>query len=229
MQKSQSVALTATFAALHVVLFLPEGPWRSFVIYLLPIEGIVLGPRIGFSSALLGSVIARLIKPSEWWMFGIVAEPLGVVTAGLLAKQRWKEATAIYGVMLGAYFIHPYGRMLPLWTVLDLLIAFALIFPVSRIGKWVWEERIHRFMLALILVAFVSTVADSMTRVFLLVPAGIYSFFGFSYEFLAYTWFIPGAAASYIEDLLVVVVTFVVGVPLLISLRKALHLTQPMS
>jgi hypothetical protein len=230
LRKTQKITLTAVFAALHAVLFLPEGPWRSFTIYLMPIEGVVLGPTIGFSAALLGSTIARLIKPSIWWMFGIVAEPLGVFVAALLVKGKWKEITAIYGFMLSAYFIHPYGRMLPLWTILDLLIAFALIYPVSKIGKWVWEERRKRFLVSLILIAFVSTVVDSMTRVFLLVPGGLYQFFDIpSVEALAIGWFIPGAVGSYIEDLLVSVVTLIAGVPLLISLRKILHLNESLS
>ena len=229
LQKTQKTALIAVFAALHAVLFLPEGPWRSFVIYLIPIEGIVLGPTIGFSAALLGSIIARLIKPSMWWMFGIIAEPIGVITAGFLAKGKWKEVTVIYGFMLSAYFIHPYGRILPYWTILDLLMAFILIYPVSKIGKWIWEKHAERLPIALILIAFISTVADSMTRVFLLVPGGLYQYFGLSYEALAYEWFIPGAVGSYIEDLLVSIATLIAGVPLLMSLRKILHLNNPLS
>lgn len=228
--KSQRIALIAVFAAFHAVLFLPEGPWRSFTIYLMPIEGVVLGPIIGFSAALLGSTIARLIKPSVWWMFGIVAEPLGVMVAGFLAKGRWKETTAIYGIMLATYFVHPYGRILPLWTILDLLVAFALIYPVSKMGKWIWENNAERFMAALLLIAFVSTVADSMTRVFLLVPGGLYQLLGFSSsEGLANYLFIPGAIGSYIEDLLVSIVTLIAGAPLLMSLRKILHLYRPLS
>lgn len=229
LQKTQKVALVAVFAALHAILFLPDGPWRSFAIYLMPIEGIVLGPEIGFFSALLGSFVARLIKPSMWWMFGIVAEPIGVSVAGFLAKGKWKQVTSMYGIMLAAYFIHPYGRMLPLWTVLDLIVALALIYPTAKIGKWLWEKRQERLAVALVLVAFVSTVADSMTRVFLLVPGGLYQFFGFDYDALAYGWFIPGAVGSYIEDLLVSIVTFVAGVSLLLALRRILHLNKPLS
>lgn len=229
LQKTQKIALTAVFAALHAVLFLPEGPWRSFVIYLMPIEGIVLGPSIGFASALIGSGIARLIKPNIWWMFGLVAEPIGVAAAGLLAKGKWKEIQLVYGVMLGAYFLHPYGRMLPLWTVLDLLVAFVMVYPTSKVGLWVWTEHAKKFTVALMLIAFVSTVADSMTRVFLLVPCRLYEFFGLSYESLAYEWFIPGAAGSYIEDCLVSIVTLFGGVPLLLSLKKILHLTKSLS
>ncbi|MEM3550088.1 MAG: hypothetical protein QXN87_08045 [Candidatus Bathyarchaeia archaeon] len=229
LQRTQKVALTSVFAAFHAVLFLPEGPWRSFVIYLMPVEGIVLGPSIGFFSALVGSIIARLVKPNIWWMFGLAAEPLGVMAAGFLARGRWREAALAYGIMLCAYFIHPFGRMLPLWTVLDLILAFALIYPVSKVGRWVWEGNAARLTLALVLIAFVSTAADSMTRVFLLVPCSLYEIFGLSYYSLAYEWFIPGAVASYIEDLLVSVLTFVVGAPLTVSLKKALGLTSPLS
>ncbi|MEM3784083.1 MAG: hypothetical protein QXY88_03510, partial [Candidatus Bathyarchaeia archaeon] len=216
------------FAALHAVLYLPEGPWRSFVIYLMPIEGIVLGPSIGFVAALIGSGIARLIKPSIWWMFGLIAEPIGVAAAGLLAKGRWKEIQLVYGVMLSAYFLHPYGRMLPLWTVLDLLVAFIIVYPVSKTGKWVWMEKAEKFAVALLLIAFVSTVADSMTRVFLLVPCHLYEYFGLSYDALA-ELFIFGAAGSYIEDCLVSIVTFFAGVPLLLSLKRILNFTKPLS
>ena len=233
MRKTQKVALIAVFASLHAVLFFPEGPWRSFVIYLMPIEGIVLGPVAGFFSALLGSTVARLIKPSVWWMFGIVAEPLGVMGAGLLAKQRWKELIVIYGVMLAAYFVHPYGKMLPIWTVLDLIIAFLLIYPTARMGKALWGNRTYMFPAALLLVAFVSTVADSMTRVFLLVPVGLYKPFvpeGVQdFDFLANWWFIPTAVLSYIEDLMVVVATLLAGIPLLLSLRRILRLEKPLT
>lgn len=229
MRATQKIALTAVFAALHAVLYLPEGPWRSFVIYLMPIEGIVLGPSVGFVSALIGSGIARLIKPSIWWLFGLIAEPIGVAAAGLLAKGKWKEVQLVYGVMLGAYFLHPYGRMLPLWTVLDLLVAFAIVYPTSKIGKWVWIGQAKKFSTALLLIAFVSTVADSMTRVFLLVPCKYYEVLELPYEVLAYEWFIPGAVGSYIEDCLVSIATLIAGVPLMLSLKKLLSLTQPLS
>ncbi|MEM3642035.1 MAG: hypothetical protein QXH37_08960 [Candidatus Bathyarchaeia archaeon] len=116
-----------------------------------------------------------------------------------------------------------------MWTVLDLLVAFAIVYPVSKIGLWVWMEHAGRLTVALMLIAFASTVADSMTRVFLLVPCRYYEFLGFSYDVLAYEWFIPGAVGSYIEDCVVSVVTLFAGAPLLLSLKKTLSLTNPLS
>ena len=60
---------------------------------------------------------------------------------------------------------------------------------------------------------------DSLTRVFLLVPIGLYNFFGWSPEGV-YGVFVEGAVVSYVEDALVVAIAILVGVPLVIALRK---------
>jgi len=226
---TKNVAFVGVFAALHVILyFMSFGLWRNWAIYLAPIEGIVLGPWAGFSAALIGSVVARAIKPIDVWMFGIVAEPLGVLAAGFLAKGRWRPVIAVYAVMLTAYFIHPFGRWLPLWTILDILLAFVLIYPVAKMSKNLFEENVKRLPISLVLVSFIGTVTDALTRVFLLIPAGFYMFFGWPPE-VVYSIFVMGAVDSYIEDVLVVIVSLVVGVPLLLALRRILGLKHPLS
>jgi len=71
-------------------------------------------------------------------------------------------------------------------------------------------------------------VMDSLTRVFLLIPVGLYTLFGWRFE-AVYLVFVAGAIDSYIEDLLVVVVSFLVGAPLLIALRKIPGFKYPLS
>lgn len=226
---TKKVAFVGVFAALHVILyFMSFGLWRNWAIYLEPIEGIILGPWAGFSAALIGSIVARAIKPIDFWMFGIVAEPMGVLACGLLAKGRWKPVIAIYAFMLTAYFVHPFGTWLPLWTILDILFAFALIYPVAKMSRSLFEENVKRLPISLILVSFVGTVTDALTRVFLLIPAGLYMFFGWPPEGV-YFVFVTGAVDSYVEDVLVVVVSLLVGVPLLVALRRILNLKQPLS
>lgn len=227
-RKSLKIGSIAIFAALHSALYLPPGPWRSWAVYLEPIEGIVLGPIAGFFAALIGSSIARMIKPDEFWMFGIIAEPVGVMVSGFLAKGRWKPVMAIYGAMILAFFMHPYGRMLPLWTVMDILFAFIIIYPVARITKHVYQSDVTHLSEAVVSISFIGTVADSLTRVFLLVPAGLYRLFFSSFESLSGV-FIMGAAGSYIEDLIVVIVSVSVGVPLLVALRKVPGFDYPLT
>ncbi|MGB9676263.1 MAG: hypothetical protein ACPL0C_03650 [Candidatus Bathyarchaeales archaeon] len=201
------------------------GLWRNWGIYLESIEGIILGSKLGFTAALIGSAIARMIRPDEFWMFGIIAEPISVLVAGSLAKTKWKPVLGLYAVALSAYFIHPYGNPfgqgLPLWTILDVLFAFLLIYPAAKFGGKLFNMNFKRLPIKLTLVSFVCIATDSLIRIFLLIPCGLYNLFTYfsTFESLS-TIFVEAAAASYIEDLIVVIVSFTVGVPLLISLLK---------
>jgi len=226
---SKKVALISVFAAVHAALYLPSFlPWRSWSIYLEPIEGVILGPWIGFASALVGSLAARAVRPTELWLFGVVAEPLGVMACGFLAKRQWKPLLAVYVLMLGAYFAHPFGRWFPLWTILDVLIAMVLIYPVTVISKKLFKENSRSLFYTVPLIAFIGTVTDSLARIFLLVPVGMYAVLGWPAE-TVYNSFIFGAAGSYIEDVSVVAVSLIIGAPMIAALKKALALKQPLS
>ncbi|MGB9777804.1 MAG: hypothetical protein ACPLW8_00200 [Candidatus Bathyarchaeales archaeon] len=224
MRKSLQLSLASVFAALHAVLyFVSFGLWRNWGIYLESIEGIILGPKVGFIAALIGSSIARMIKPDDFWMFGIIAEPISVIVAGLLAKTKWKPVLGLYAITLSAYFIHPYGNPfgqgLPLWTILDVIFAFLLIYPAAKFGGNLFDMNFKRLPIKLVLIAFVCIATDSLVRVFLLIPCGLHGLFFQDFGTL-YTVFVEAAVYSYIEDLIVVLVSFVVGVPLLISASK---------
>jgi len=230
MKKSLKVWFVAVFAAFHAILYFLSPPilWRSWAIYLEPIEGIILGPEAGFYTALIGSIVGRTIKPTDptLLIFGVIAEPLGVLICALLVRGKWRSAMPIYVVMLAAYFIHPFGRSLPLWTVLDTLLAFFLIYPAGKIGKWVFKGDFWRLSVSLILVSFICIATDALVRVFLLVPGGLYMLFTSSPDGV-YAMFVLGAIDSYIEDALVVLVSFVVGVPLVLALRKIPNIEFP--
>jgi len=226
MSKALKTGIVAVFAALHATLYLlPFPSWRNWAIFLLPIEGIILGPSAGFLAAFIGSGLGRIfgiiLKPDYFWMFGIVAEPLGVLAAGFLAKGKWKPVMAIYLAMFGAYFIHPlyFGQMLPMWTVVDIPIALILIYPAAKFGKFIYEKNSLHLTLASALIFFVGTMADSLTRVFLFIPARLYQLFGLSFEAL-FDIFVIGAIQSFVEDGLAIIMSIVIGVPLIIALRK---------
>lgn len=226
---SRTVSLIGVFASLHAVLYLTSfGLWRSWSIYLEPLEGLILGPWAGFLAALIGSIVARTIKPTSLWMFGVIAEPLGVLACGLIAKNKWKPLVLIYAVMLGAYFAHPLGRELPLWTIVDILAAFVLIIPVTVVSRNLFERPSERLPFITSLVAFIGTVTDSLTRVFLLIPAGFYLILGWPVEVVRVA-FIMGAADSYIEDILVIVVTLIIGGPIVAALRRIPGMKYPLS
>ncbi|MBS7632272.1 hypothetical protein KEJ15_01430 [Candidatus Bathyarchaeota archaeon] len=220
MRRSHQLSLTAVFAALHAVLyFVSFGMWRNWAIYIAPIEGIILGPNLGFLAALIGSSVARMARPIDFWMFGIIAEPVSVMMAGHLARGRWMPVLLVYAVMLLSYFAHPYGFALPSWTVLDILVALFLIYPAAKLSKSLFREEFGRLAVALVVLSFICVASDSLVRVFLLVPCGLHSLFFPDFEAVSAV-FVEGAALSYVEDGVVVLVSLIAGVPLLKGILK---------
>lgn len=226
---ARKAALIGVFASLHIILYLIPMPlWRNWAILIEPIMGVILGPWVSYLAALIGSTVARVISPTELWMFGIFAEPLGALAAGFLAKGNWRPILAIYVVMLLAYFIHPLGRQLPLWPILDILLALALIYPAAKISRKLSEDSIKHLTMPLILIAFVSIAMDALARIFLFIPAGLYSIFGLTNE-AVYIVFVTEAINSFIEDALAIITASIIGPPILTAIRKASWLRIPLS
>lgn len=220
MRKSVRIALISIFGALHAVLYLISfGLWRNWAIYLAPIEGIILGPSAGFLAAFLGSSIPRIALLDPLFIFGIVAEPVSVLSAGLLSRGKWKPVLAIYAILLFAYFLHPFGRQLPLWTIIDVLAALFIIYPAARFGKSLFSKDVKLMSIAFILLSFVCTATDALARIFLLIPLGLHVLVFPSFSVLQ-TVFIGSALSSYIEDGIVMLVSLTVGVPILIATSK---------
>jgi len=104
-----------------------------------------------------------------------------------------------------------------------------LIYPTAKVGKFVYEKNFLSLTLASALIFFVGTVTDSLARVFLLVPARLYEFFGWSFEVLRDYVFVPGAALSFIEDGLAIIMSILIGVPLIVALRKVPAFEYPLT
>lgn len=226
---TKALSLVGVFAGLHAALYLMSFElWRNWAIYLEPIEGIIFGPWAGFLVAFIGSVIGRAIKPIDFWMFGVIAEPLGVLAAGFLARGEWKPVAAVYAIMLVAYFLHPFGRWFPLWTVLDVLLAFPLIYPTSKLSDRLFKSDVKILLIPLISVSFISAVTDSLVRIFLFIPVGLYNLFALTPEIVYYI-FVSGAVYSYFEDALVIAASLLAGVPILTKFKKLLKLEAPLT
>ena len=228
---AKTVAFIGVFAAFHATLYLISPPvlWRNWAIYLSPIEGMVLGPWAGFTAALIGSTVGRVVLPSPLWMFGIIAEPLSVMTAGFLTRGKWQPVITLYAVMFAAYFISPLGQSLPLWPMLDTFAAACLVYPAAKLSKNLFNENVWLLPVSLVIVSFTTVATDGLTRVFLFIPAGLYgSVLGLSPAATAVA-FVAGGIDSFIEDALVVVITLIVGIPVLIALRNVMNIRKPLS
>jgi hypothetical protein len=220
MRKSVRIALISIFGALHAVLYLISfGLWRNLAIYLAPIEGIILGPGAGFLAAFLGSSIPRIAMLDPLFIFGIVAEPVSVLSVGWLSRGKWKPVLAIYAAMLSAYFLHPLGRQLPLWTIIDILVALFIIYPAAKLSKYLFGKNVKRLSIAFVSLAFICTATDALARIFLLIPIGLHVLVFPDFNVLQ-TVFIGSALSSYVEDAIVILVSLFAGVPMLIATSK---------
>lgn len=85
-----------------------------------------------------------------------------------------------------------------------------------------------KLTVAVIFIAFVSTVTDSLTRVFLLVPVGLHQLFFPKFETLYYI-FVTYAAISYVEDVIITITALIISVPTLLVLEKGKIIPWPLS
>ena len=226
MPKAVLPAATAIFAALHAALASFPGPlFRSWMFFIMPLEGIVLGPGPGAIAAMIGGSIG-CVNRGEAIILPIVAlaEPMGAACAGLAFKGRWREVAAIYAMMLIAYFAHPLGRALPAWCLWDIYLAAGAILPACLVSKRLSAEgslRSSILSLAIALSAFVGVEADVLTRIFMLIP-------GFFYVFLVpepvietlTAWWVMGAMTTPIEALLCMAFSAWIGPAILVALEQ---------
>jgi predicted membrane protein len=222
MRKSRFLTLISLFSALHAIFVLIPLPFRSLMVIIQPLEGIILGIYGGFLSALLGSIVGRIIRPMEGLLpiFGITAEPIGALVSALFFRKKWKHVFLIYLFLLLGYFIHPLGRILPAWCLWNTYIAFILTFISPLFLKKIKEETNSKklaFLLAL--TSFIGIEADALVRIFILIPVGFYSLMGIPEEALVPIW-IAGAIQTPIEAILSIIATIILGIPLIKILKE---------
>jgi hypothetical protein len=113
---------------------------------------------------------------------------------------------------------------------MDCLAASILIYPAALLSRQLLQadREVKLFSLAVLLISFVSTVAHSLTMIFIFVPVGAYAVEFGSFEAVYYA-FIIGAAGSYFEDVMVIAASFLVYSPILLFLRRSGILDFPIS
>lgn len=230
MKKSQFVSLVAVFASLNVVLDslmgLPElssGVWFSWIFIAEPITGIVLGPYAGFLSTLIGVMIGQCIYfrgPYEF-LFTLGA-PIGAMVSGFLFRKEWKKILAYFTALLMVYFITPMSWQLPLWGMWDTYLAYAaLILAIVLITKpKLWKLKSKGLIYTVAMCVFIGLEADVLFRIFVFIPCQTYRlFYDYGVETLRSIW-IAGAAETPIKVAISIVVTTIIGPPIIKVLRK---------
>lgn len=224
MRQTQKIALTAIFAALHTTLSLIPGPvgFRSWIILVMPLEGIILGPAMGFSAGFIGYSLGWFIRPRVEPLFFGLGEPIGAFSAGLIAQKKWPHALFLYSMMLLAFFIYPLTSTLPLWTLWDIYAAFICILLFAFFSKTMKLTTLSAQNLPVLVgfAAFIGTEADVLTRIFMLIPLNGYQWWGIQASVLP-SVFVLGAFQTPVEAIISIIAAIVIGVPLLKTLQRS--------
>jgi hypothetical protein len=147
---ARQVALSTIFAALYVAvnvivpLAIPVGIGGltiSLSALIATLFGIILGPYLGTSAALLGTVVSfALTGMSPFNLPFLLSPPLNAFVSGSLFYKKWKIAVIPFIVIMVAFIFTPpvysFGNpQVALWVLWDKIIALALIAPLMLFRK----------------------------------------------------------------------------------------------
>jgi uncharacterized membrane protein len=175
---TRQIALISMFSALIVVISrLPGipilgGPMQgggsielSVVIY--PLIGLVLGPWIGFVTAILGNLIAWILPTST--MFGLLLIPAGALSAfisGCLSHRfvitNWKAASGILSILILLWYLTPVGVEAPLYPILHLTALGLILFFRDRISLYMHSTEQAQQILGSAICCYGSVLTDHM-------------------------------------------------------------------
>jgi hypothetical protein len=235
---SRQIALIAIFAALYVivsiitpVVLVAVGiPQLAIGVeaFIATIFGLVLGPYLGFTAALLGTSIAWILPPSSGLPYGlpfILSPPFNALVAGFIYYKKWKYAFATLGMLTAAFLFlpptHPFGEYwyISALVVWDKIIALLLIIPAAKFAKRLSSPKLIPILYFLI--GFIGNQADNMwgTDIYA-VPLVYNGIFGFPLEQVRIGFTISPLFYPAVRILQAIFVA-IVAVPLMLRLKNS--------
>lgn len=197
--RTRRVALVSTFAVLSTVLdvmvtpSLSAGVWFGWIFVISPINGIILGPMDGFITTLISVLLGHslVFRDSIYEFVFTLGAPICSMVVGLLVKGEWRKVFLYYTILIGAYFLDPLSRVLPIWGMWDTFLAYSALLVFIIFRARVDTSRLKQgYLFALF--TFLGLEADVLFRIFVLVPCRAYSaFYGLTPEALVFIWSVP--------------------------------------
>jgi hypothetical protein len=233
---TKSIALMAVFAALYYITslispFIPAAGIPEITIKLealiASIFGILMGPYLGFLTALLGATITWILPPSGGISYGLpflLSPPLNALVVGLIFYKKWRYAFGVLAVLILAFwFLPPSQPLSEFWYVgfavtWDKIIALALIFPVVKLARF---KSLKFQLLFYFLLAFIGNQADNMwgSEIFA-VPIVYQNVFGINIETVRFL-FVVSPFIYPIIRILQAIIAMVILIPLIRALESS--------
>ncbi len=224
-----SIVFSSLYAALRPV---PLGPMiglsATFSVsdFLAPLYGIILGPYVGGLSVIIGTFLGMTIKAPVFMGLDFLPAFVNTIAIGFLIKRKWAPIIVLNLILLLAFILNPlttlfFGPVPFFW--LHIVAFLVLISPLGRkAGRWVETLKPNFLTAGLAILAFVGTMmqhltGNMLTEVVLGQVVGSIT----PETFSVIIW--PGAFVLYPwERLTLVILSVVVGVPLVRTLKKSL-------
>jgi hypothetical protein len=165
------------------------GVWYGWVFLLSPINGIVLGPVDGFVATLISVIVGHtfVFRESFYEYIFTLGAPIASLISGLVYKK--KNVILYFVLLLGAYFLSPVSRELPIWGMWDVYLAFFFLLSWTLIEIGLKIDLLGEQTKRLALAAYIGLEADILFRIFILVPCkGYIIFYGLTPQVLAALW-----------------------------------------
>jgi hypothetical protein len=232
--RTKVIAFLIVFSALYAALRpVPLGPMiglsNSFSIsdFLVPLYGIILGPYIGGLSVIIGTFLGMALGKAPYF-FGLDILPafVNTVAIGFLMKRKWAPVIVLNIILLLAFALNPLTTLfigpIPFFW-LHIVALAVLISPLGRkAGQWVKTLKPKFLTAGLAILAFVGTMMQHLTgniltevvlgQIVRSISPETFSTIIWPSAFLLYPW----------ERLTLVILSVVVGVPLINTIKKSL-------
>ena len=240
--KTKLIAILSIFTALYAVLrIIPtvpmigsSGNWFSVSDVIAPLYGIILGPYIGGLSITIGTFLAMAMgRPVSFMFLDFLPATVGAVSLGLLIKRKWIPVIALNIVLLVAFLLHPNTSVfvnVPLTsTTIPLPFAWlhivALAILVSPLGRkavqWVSTLTATKVAIGIAILVFMGTMMQHLMGNLLFETIMAQPIGGIPVEGYPDIW----ASIFFVypvERIILVIVSTLIGTPLLRILKNTL-------
>lgn len=233
---------SSLYAALRLMQAIPmigvQGGSFSLSDVLAPIYGIILGPYVGGFSVILGTFLAIAFgRPVSFMFLDFLPALVNTVALGFLVRRKWWPVVLLNLGLILAFLLNPLttlfinvgGISIPfIW--LHLVAFVILLSPIGRrAGQWVETVKPTRLTAGLAILAFIGTMAQHLmggiltevvrSQILGLIKAEAFSTIIWPPVFFVYPW----------ERLMLIILTVIVGVPLIRVLKKSFFQKQPVT
>ncbi|TRO51690.1 hypothetical protein E2P61_05465 [Candidatus Bathyarchaeota archaeon] len=241
--RTKITASIAIFSALYgVIRLIPLGPMiglsASFSVSdsLAPLYGIILGPFTGGISIIIGTFIAMALgKAPAFLGLDFLPALVNAIALGFLVKHKWKAVLVLNLALIIIFLLSPYSLLLTEISIdsgtfvfpfiwLHLVALIVLISPLrSKALSWIETLKTAYLPWALGVLAFIGTMLQHITgnlvfELTLGAPIG-----GLTAEGFQGIWTIAFFAYP-LERLVIVIITVLIGLPLVRILKKSLFI-----